>query len=54
MYGHYDHFGGMVGFLVATKESANPELPLYNGGEEGFCSRQFTVGLTPLNFGALD
>jgi len=53
-HGHYDHFGGMVGFLSATQEQRKPKLPLYIGGEECFCSRQFTVGPTPLNFGALD
>ena len=53
-HGHYDHFGGMVGFLKATQEKRKPKLPLYIGGEECFCSRQFTAGPTPLNFGALD
>jgi 7,8-dihydropterin-6-yl-methyl-4-(beta-D-ribofuranosyl)aminobenzene 5'-phosphate synthase len=53
-HGHYDHFGGMVGFLAATQRQRKPKLPLYIGGEECFCSRQFTAGPTPLNFGALD
>jgi 7,8-dihydropterin-6-yl-methyl-4-(beta-D-ribofuranosyl)aminobenzene 5'-phosphate synthase len=53
-HGHYDHFGGMVGFLGATQGKRKPKLPLYIGGEECFCSRQFTAGPTPLNFGALD
>jgi 7,8-dihydropterin-6-yl-methyl-4-(beta-D-ribofuranosyl)aminobenzene 5'-phosphate synthase len=54
-HGHYDHFGGMVGFLAATQGKRKPKLPFYIGGEECFCSRQFTAGLTmPLNFGALD
>jgi 7,8-dihydropterin-6-yl-methyl-4-(beta-D-ribofuranosyl)aminobenzene 5'-phosphate synthase len=53
-HGHYDHFGGMVGFLAATQGKRKPKLPLYIGGEECFCSRQFTAGPTPLNFGALD
>ncbi len=53
-HGHYDHFGGMVGFLAATQGKRKPKLPLYIGGEECFCSRQFTAGSTPLNFGALD
>jgi 7,8-dihydropterin-6-yl-methyl-4-(beta-D-ribofuranosyl)aminobenzene 5'-phosphate synthase len=53
-HGHYDHFGGMVGFVRATQEKRKPKLPLYIGGEECFCSRQFTAGPTPLNFGALD
>ena len=53
-HGHYDHFGGMVGFLRETQGKRKPKLPLYIGGEECFCSRQFTAGPTPLNFGALD
>jgi 7,8-dihydropterin-6-yl-methyl-4-(beta-D-ribofuranosyl)aminobenzene 5'-phosphate synthase len=53
-HGHYDHFGGMVGFLAATQGQRKPKLPLFIGGEECFCSRQFTAGPTPLNFGALD
>ena len=53
-HGHYDHFGGMVGFLAATQGKRKPKLPLYIGGEECFCSRQFTAGPIPLNFGALD
>jgi 7,8-dihydropterin-6-yl-methyl-4-(beta-D-ribofuranosyl)aminobenzene 5'-phosphate synthase len=54
-HGHYDHFGGMVGFLAATQGKRKPKLPLYIGGEECFCSRQFTAGVpTPLNYGALD
>jgi ribonuclease BN (tRNA processing enzyme) len=52
-HGHYDHFGGMVGFLRETQGKRKPKLPLYIGGEECFCSRQFTAGPTPLNFGAL-
>ena len=53
-HGHYDHFGGMVGFLAATQGKRKPKLPFFLGGEECFCSRQLTVGPTPLNFGALD
>jgi 7,8-dihydropterin-6-yl-methyl-4-(beta-D-ribofuranosyl)aminobenzene 5'-phosphate synthase len=53
-HGHYDHFGGLVGFLAATQGKRKPQLPFYIGGEECFCSRQLTVGPTPLNFGALD
>jgi len=47
-HGHYDHFGGMVGFLSATQGQRKPKLPLYIGGAECFCSRQFTVAPTPL------
>ena len=32
-HGHYDHFGGMVGFLSATQGQRKPKLPLYIGGE---------------------
>lgn len=53
-HGHFDHFGGMVGFLQATKGKRKSKLPFYLGGEECFCSRQLTVGSKPLNFGALD
>ena len=53
-HGHYDHFGGLVGFLTATQGKRKPKLPFYIGGEECFCSRQFAAGPTPLNFGALD
>lgn len=53
-HGHYDHFGGMVGFLKATQGKRKAKLPFYLGGEECFCSRQVTLGQTPLNFGALD
>jgi 7,8-dihydropterin-6-yl-methyl-4-(beta-D-ribofuranosyl)aminobenzene 5'-phosphate synthase len=49
-HGHYDHFGGMVGFLKATKGKLKSKLPLYVGGEDCFCLRRNPGG----NFGALD
>jgi len=49
-HGHYDHFGGMVGFLKAFKGSLKPNLPFYVGGEDCFCLRKNSGG----NFGALD
>ncbi|AMN44601.1 MBL fold metallo-hydrolase [Rhodoplanes sp. Z2-YC6860] len=49
-HGHYDHFGGMVGFLEATKGKLKGKLPFYVGGEDAFCLRQNAGG----NFGALD
>lgn len=53
-HGHYDHFGGLVGFLQAHVDKLKPHLPLYVGGEECFCSRQW-IGLpTPGSFGVLD
>src|SRR5450830_204417 len=49
-HGHYDHFGGMVGFLNATKGALKAKLPFYVGGEDTFCLRR-NPGC---NFGALD
>ncbi|MBE0615111.1 MAG: MBL fold metallo-hydrolase [Burkholderiales bacterium] len=53
-HGHYDHFGGMVGFLAAHKETLKPGLPFYLGGEECFCSRETGPANAPSNFGTLD
>ncbi len=49
-HGHYDHFGGMVGFLKAHKDALKKKLPFYVGGEDCFCLRRNPGG----NFGALD
>jgi 7,8-dihydropterin-6-yl-methyl-4-(beta-D-ribofuranosyl)aminobenzene 5'-phosphate synthase len=49
-HGHYDHFGGMVGFLNAHKAALKPKLPFYCGGEDTFCIRRNPSG----QFGALD
>ncbi len=49
-HGHYDHFGGMVGFLNATKGKLKPKMPFYVGGEDCFCIRRNPGG----QFGALD
>jgi 7,8-dihydropterin-6-yl-methyl-4-(beta-D-ribofuranosyl)aminobenzene 5'-phosphate synthase len=53
-HGHYDHFGGLVGFLRQTNGKTKPRIPLYVGGEECFCSREWTAPPMPGNFGALD
>jgi 7,8-dihydropterin-6-yl-methyl-4-(beta-D-ribofuranosyl)aminobenzene 5'-phosphate synthase len=39
-HGHYDHFGGLVGFLREYNGKLKPKLPLYIGGEECFCARE--------------
>jgi len=49
-HGHYDHFGGMVGFLNAHGRALRKTLPFYVGGEDCFCLRRNAGG----NFGALD
>jgi 7,8-dihydropterin-6-yl-methyl-4-(beta-D-ribofuranosyl)aminobenzene 5'-phosphate synthase len=53
-HGHYDHFGGLVGFLRANRGRLRADLPLYLGGEECFCTRELTLGATPVDFGSLD
>lgn len=52
-HGHYDHFGGLVGFLKANRGKLRADLPLYLGGEECFCTREWTIG-KPQDFGYLD
>ena len=49
-HGHYDHFGGMVGFLKAHGSALKKKMPFYVGGEDCFCLRRNPGG----NFGALD
>ena len=53
-HGHYDHFGGLVGFLRQHHGKLKPKLPIYIGGEECFCSREWTAPPVKGNFGALD
>jgi 7,8-dihydropterin-6-yl-methyl-4-(beta-D-ribofuranosyl)aminobenzene 5'-phosphate synthase len=38
-HGHYDHVGGLVGFLEAYRPRMRKELRLYTGGEDNFCYR---------------
>ena len=53
-HGHYDHFGGMAGFLRAAEGKLKPGTPFVVGGEECFCARQWTAPPLTGNFGALD
>jgi 7,8-dihydropterin-6-yl-methyl-4-(beta-D-ribofuranosyl)aminobenzene 5'-phosphate synthase len=53
-HGHYDHFGGLVGFLKQHKGALKAKLPLYVGGEGAFCSREWTAPPVRGDFGALD
>jgi len=50
-HGHYDHFGGLVGFLAATKGKLKSKLPFFIGGEDCFCTRIYSNGG---QYGALD
>jgi len=49
-HGHYDHFGGMVGFLSANKGKLKKGLPFFVGGEDCFCTRETAAG----QYGSLD
>ncbi len=53
-HGHYDHFGGLVGFLQTNKGRLRKDLPFYLGGEECFCARELILGGQINNFGYLD
>ena len=53
-HGHHDHFGGMLGFLDASKGRLRRNIPLYVGGEECFCARQWTAPPLAGDFGVLD
>ncbi|BFG80417.1 MBL fold metallo-hydrolase [Paraburkholderia terrae] len=52
-HGHYDHFGGLAGFLEHNQRRLRTNLPLYVGGEEAFCTREWTAGKTE-DFGYID
>jgi len=53
-HGHYDHFGGMAGYLAAARRRFKPALPFYLGGEECFCARDTGPANAPTNFGVMD
>jgi 7,8-dihydropterin-6-yl-methyl-4-(beta-D-ribofuranosyl)aminobenzene 5'-phosphate synthase len=53
-HGHCDHFGGLVGFLNQNKGKPKARLPIFLGGEECFCARQWLAPPMKGDFGALD
>src|SRR5262249_22057482 len=53
-HGHYDHFGGLVGLLRDNNGRLKTKLPLYIGGEECFCAREWIGAPASGNFGVLD
>jgi 7,8-dihydropterin-6-yl-methyl-4-(beta-D-ribofuranosyl)aminobenzene 5'-phosphate synthase len=53
-HGHYDHFGGLAGFLRQNNGRLKAKLPIYVGGEEAFCSREWTAPPARGDFGVLD
>ena len=55
-HGHYDHFGGLMGFLEKHRGKLPAEIRLYTGGEDNFCHRVSPTS-TPgqfTDFGTLD
>jgi 7,8-dihydropterin-6-yl-methyl-4-(beta-D-ribofuranosyl)aminobenzene 5'-phosphate synthase len=53
-HGHFDHFGGLTGFLRHGKDRLKAKLPFYIGGEGCFCSREWVAPPVRGNFGTLD
>jgi len=38
-HGHFDHWGGLIGFLDKHRDALPEDLTLYAGGEDNFCHR---------------
>jgi 7,8-dihydropterin-6-yl-methyl-4-(beta-D-ribofuranosyl)aminobenzene 5'-phosphate synthase len=38
-HGHFDHYGGLIGFLDKYRSVLPAQLTLYAGGEDNFCKR---------------
>jgi 7,8-dihydropterin-6-yl-methyl-4-(beta-D-ribofuranosyl)aminobenzene 5'-phosphate synthase len=43
-HGHYDHFGGLLGYLEKYRAQLPADLALYAGGEDNFCNRKNQSG----------
>jgi 7,8-dihydropterin-6-yl-methyl-4-(beta-D-ribofuranosyl)aminobenzene 5'-phosphate synthase len=55
-HGHFDHFGGLIGYLEKYRDQLPADLTLYIGGEDLFCIRK-NASATPGHFtdwGVLD
>jgi len=39
-HGHFDHYGGLIGFLEKHRSSLPADITLYIGGEDLFCRRK--------------
>ena len=54
-HGHWDHLGGMMGFLDKHRKSMPADLMMYAGGEDNFCQRYTRNGPGDLSdYGMLD
>ncbi len=43
-HGHFDHFGGMLGYLQRYRARLPADLTLFVGGEDNFCLRKAPIG----------
>jgi 7,8-dihydropterin-6-yl-methyl-4-(beta-D-ribofuranosyl)aminobenzene 5'-phosphate synthase len=54
-HGHFDHYGGLIGFLDRYRDVLPADVKLYAGGEDNFCHRLQPVGNGQFtDFGTLD
>jgi 7,8-dihydropterin-6-yl-methyl-4-(beta-D-ribofuranosyl)aminobenzene 5'-phosphate synthase len=53
-HGHFDHFGGLQGFLAKCRSVLPADIKLYAGGEDNFCRRYIGPQNQLTDFGALD
>jgi 7,8-dihydropterin-6-yl-methyl-4-(beta-D-ribofuranosyl)aminobenzene 5'-phosphate synthase len=53
-HGHYDHFGGLMGFLDKYRAQLPADIKLYAGGEDNFCHRMNGPAAQLTDFGTLD
>lgn len=55
-HGHFDHWGGLIGFLDKHRDALPSDLTLYAGGEDNFCHRYTRGGAGGdlADYGALD
>jgi 7,8-dihydropterin-6-yl-methyl-4-(beta-D-ribofuranosyl)aminobenzene 5'-phosphate synthase len=43
-HGHFDHWGGLLGFLERHRKDLPSDLTMYAGGEDNFCQRYVRMG----------
>ena len=54
-HGHFDHWGGLFGFLDRYRKDMPADLTMYAGGEDNFCQRYTRAGQGDLSdYGMLD
>jgi 7,8-dihydropterin-6-yl-methyl-4-(beta-D-ribofuranosyl)aminobenzene 5'-phosphate synthase len=53
-HGHFDHYGGLIGFLDKYRSVLPADVKLYAGGEDNFCRRLIGAPGQLTDFGTLD